>query len=481
MNSHDLRRLDNSHVWHPFTAMSAFRDEQAPIIVEAEGFHLIDTEGRRFIDGHSSLWCNIHGHRVPAIDEAIQKQLNRVAHSTLLGLSNEPSIALATELVQQAPLGLNKVFFSDCGAAGVEAALKIAYQYHRQKSNPSEKRDLFVCLEQAYHGDTVGAMSLGGIDPFHSLFGSLLFPAKRVPTPGGSRRQRDRNSNPPTGFAFRPNIFDSSRLLSETEELAELERILEENAHRIAGFVIEPLVQAAAGILVHPHGYLKKVRELTQRHDILLIADEIAVGFGRTGTLFACEQENVSPDILILSKGLTGGYLPLAATLVTDEIYTAFLGDPWLGRTFQHGHTYTGNPLACAAALASLQLIHTNQVVPNAQRMSEVLRREMTSLTRSDPPHQRQTSTHARVLEVRQKGTMVGIELVQDNAELSPFPADKRVGHLVTTACRRRGVILRNIGDVVVLMPAPSMPEPLVVELCQIVKESLAEISTLVI
>ena len=461
MNANELRQLDNAHVWHPFTAMSTYRDECAPIIVEADGFHLTDAEGRRYLDGHSSLWCNIHGHRVPAIDAAIRNQLDRVAHSTLLGLANEPSIELAAELVRRTPAGLNKVFYSDCGAAGVEVAMKIAYQYHRQKPGGPEERDLFVCLDHAYHGDTVGTISLGGIDRFHSLFGSLMFPALRVPSPG--RRQE-------TGVRSQESEFSD-------RAVAELEQTLAENADRIAGFVIEPVVQAAAGILVHPPGYLKRVRELTKQYGIPLIADEIAVGFGRTGTLFACEQENVSPDILILSKGLTGGYLPLAATLVTDEIYDAFLGDPWLGRTFYHGHTYTGNPLACAAALASLRLIDDNDVVGNARRIEAVMRRELASLTEPGGSRLPRGVVNAHVGEVRQKGVMVGIELVQDRETMTPFPPEQRIGHQVTLACRREGVILRNIGDVIVLMPAPAMPEELVVELCHVVREAIAEVT----
>ncbi len=488
MNSHNLRQLDNAHLWHPFTAMAAYRDEHAPIIVEADRFHLIDTDGRRYLDGHSSLWCNIHGHRIPAIDAAIRRQLDRVAHTTLLGLANEPSIELAAELVRRTPAGLNKVFYADCGAAGVEVALKIAYQYHRQKPGGPEERDLFMCLDHAYHGDTVGTISLGGIDRFHSLFGSLMFPALRVPSPGRRRESGDRSQNEE----------------AEGPAFAQLEQTLAENSHRIAGFVIEPLVQAAAGILVHPPGYLKRVRELTRQYGIPLIADEIAVGFGRTGTLFACEQEAVSPDILILSKGLTGGYLPLAATLVTDEIYDAFLGEPWSGRTFFHGHTYTGNPLACAAALASLRLIDEHGVVANARRIEAVMRRELAPLAGQSVvgcvkssertvvcdvllnPVRSEDSTHpttpdvpvsaaAHVAEVRQKGTMVGIELVQNREPVTPFPPEQRIGHQVTLACRRRGVILRNIGDVIVLMPAPAMPEELVVELCRAVKEAIEE------
>ena len=474
MNSHELRQLDNDHVWHPFTAMSAYRDESAPIIVEADGFHLTDTDGRRYLDGHSSLWCNIHGHRVSAIDAAIRKQLDRVAHSTLLGLANEPSIELAAELVRRTPAGLNKVFYADCGAAGVEVALKIAFQYHCQKSSGPEERDLFVCLDHAYHGDTVGTISLGGIDRFHSLFGSLMFPALRVPSPALRLPSRGRESPGSSMSVCAPKSRGTHVPRSEAE--TELEQILAEHAHRIAGFVIEPLVQAAAGILVHPPGYLKRVRELTRQYGIPLIADEIAVGFGRTGTLFACEQEDVSPDILILSKGLTGGYLPLAATLVTDEIYDAFLGDPWSGRTFYHGHTYTGNPLACAAALASLRLIDEHDVLANVLRIESVLRRELAPLAEPRDSLPTLGGTNAHVAEVRQKGTMVGIELVQDRETLTPFPPEWRVGHQVTLACRRRGVILRNIGDVIVLMPAPAMQEELVVELCQVVRDSIGEV-----
>lgn len=435
--SQELRDLDNAYVWHPFTAMSAFVDEHAPIITHADGFHLFDADGRRYLDGHSSLWCNVHGHRVPEIDAAIREQLAHVAHSTLLGLSNVPSIELAAALIERAPAGLRKVFYADCGAAGVEAALKIAWQYHRQKSRGTEQRDLFVCLGSAYHGDTVGTISLGGIDKFHSLFGGLMFAALRVPTPATPDMSLD-------------------------QCLAETEAILSKHADRIAGFIIEPLVQAAAGILIHPPGYLRAIRELTERLGILLIADEIAVGFGRLGTLFACEQEQVSPDMLIVSKGLTAGYLPLAATLVTDEIYNAFLGEPWQGRTFYHGHTYTGNPLACAVALASLRRIESHKVLNNVRKIEQVLSIELAPL--------------ATRLPLRHKGTMVGIDLV-DPTTREPFPLEERMGHQVTLACRERGVIVRNIGDTLVLMPAPAMPIELVRELCQVVQDAIDDVT----
>lgn len=442
-----FRELDKAHVWHPFCQMRQFIDDGAPIIASADRFELIDLEGRRYLDGVSSLWCNVHGHRVPAIDLAIRQQLDRVSHSTLLGLSNVSSIELAAELVRLAPDGLEKVFYSDDGATAVEVALKLAYQFHRQKPRP-ESRDLFVGLSNAYHGDTVGTVSLGNIDAFHRCYEQLLFSTLRVPCPASSRR---------------PPGFDVD--LWKEHCLVELEQMLEANGDRIAAFVIEPLVQAAAGILVHPPGYLRRVRELTQRYGILLIADEVAVGFGRTGTLFACEQEDVVPDMLCLSKGITGGYLPLAATLTTDEVYSAFLGEPHSGRTFFHGHTYTGNPLGCAAALASLELFESNRVLDNVAECSKLLTDRTAEIR--DWPH---------VGEIRQKGILVGIELVADKTTQQPFAPEQCIGHQVTLAARRRGLFTRPLGDVLTIVPAPAMPSELVNRLCDLLFESLREV-----
>jgi adenosylmethionine---8-amino-7-oxononanoate aminotransferase len=445
-----LREWDNQFLWHPFTPMLAYRDEVAPIIEAADGFFLIDVGGRRYLDGISSLWCNVHGHRVPEIDRAIRRQLDRVAHTTLLGLSSVPSIVLSHELVARAPRGLSKVFYSDSGATSVEVALKIAYQYHAQKEGApvARRRDRFLCLGNAYHGDTLGTVSVGGILLFHSVYRDLLFKTVTVPPP----------------VAFRtPRGFTPSAYIEHC--YAELERLIVENRERAAGFIIEPLVQGAAGMLVHPPGYLARVRQLTQEHGIPLIADEVAVGFGRTGTLFACEQENVCPDLLCVAKGLTGGYLPLAATLATDEIYNAFLAPPEEGKTFFHGHTYTGNALACAAALASLRLLDENGVVENVRANARRIEARLGALKAS--PH---------VGEIRQKGTMVGIELVRDRATSEPFAPALRMGHQVTLAARKREVILRPLGDVVVLMPAPAMPAELVDRLCDVAVDSIEEV-----
>jgi adenosylmethionine-8-amino-7-oxononanoate aminotransferase len=438
MNAAELRQLDNAHVWHPFTPMLEHGQEETPVIVAGDGFHLLDTDGRRYLDGVSSLWCNIHGHRVPEIDRALREQLDRIAHTTLLGLDNVPSIELATALVRRMPTHLTRVFYSDNGSTAVEAALKIAYQYYPQRRTRPEDRELFVSFSGAYHGDTVGSVSVGGIDLFHGTYGGLLFKTLKVPSPATFRL--------PTGHTA--ESYDAHCV-------AELERVFHENRGRIAGFVLEPLVQGAAGILVHPPGWLARVRELTHLHDVLLIADEVATGFGRTGTFLACEQEQVCPDILCLSKGITGGYLPLAVTLTTDAVYEAFLDEPAVGKTFFHGHTYTGNPLACAAALASLELFETARVLENVRETSAILARRLTELV--DHPH---------VGQIRQKGIMVGIELVREKERKTPYAAAERIGHRVVLAAREHGVVIRPLGDVIVLMPAPAMPPVLVEELC---------------
>lgn len=442
-----LRRWDRDHVWHPFTPMTAWLREDAPIIVAADGFFLKSSDGRTYLDGISSLWCNVHGHRVPELDQAVRSQVDRVAHSTLLGLAGETSSRLARALIERAPAGLNRVFYSDSGATSVEVALKLAYQYHRQKPGGPEQRDTFVSVGNAYHGDTLGTVSVGAIDLFHRSYRDLLFPTLNVPSPVATRIPPGHSRD-----SWLQHCFD------------EVTRIVSDRADRIAGLIIEPLVQGAAGILVHPPGYLRHVRQQCTEHRIPMIADEVAVGFGRTGTLFACEQEQVCPDLMCLAKGISGGYLPLAATLTTDEIFDAFLGEAHEGRTFFHGHTYTGNALACAAGLVSLELFERNGVIDNVRAGSELLTGLLQEL-----------ASHPHVGEIRQKGLMVGIELVRNREMMEPFPSALRIGHQVTLAARRRGVIIRPLGDVIVLMPAPAMPVDLVRTLCETAVESIIE------
>ncbi len=445
LSREQLEQWDREHVWHPFTPMQAYAAEQPLIIAEARGCFLVDLDGREYLDGVSSLWCNVHGHRVPQLDEALRQQLDAVAHSTLLGLSNVPAIRLARRLVELAPPGLNHVFYSDDGATAVEVALKMAFQYWRQCPSPRPEKTRYLALTRAYHGDTLGDVSIGDIDRFHGLFRPLLFPIVRAPSP----------------YCYRcPLGLERSSCKIDCAE--ELEDLIGRHAETLAAVAIEPLVQGAAGMIVAPQGYLHRVREATRRHHVLMIADEVAVGFGRTGTLFACTQEDVRPDFLCLAKGLTGGYLPMAATLTTDEVYNAFLGPPSAGRTFYHGHTYTGNPLGSAVALANLDLLQSPSGLSSLPEKIERLRGHLNRL-----------GDLAVVGDVRQKGMMAGIELVKDRNTKEPFPADQRMGARVCRLARERGVLLRPLGDTIVVMPPLAIDLPLLDHLGDVLYESI--------
>jgi adenosylmethionine-8-amino-7-oxononanoate aminotransferase len=421
-NLQDLRDWDRTYVWHAFTQMA----EYEPFIVErAEGCVLTDIDGNHYIDGVSSLWCNIHGHRHPKIDAAIRAQLDRVAHVTNLGSSNPTTIRLAKRLVEIAPPGLPHVFFSDDGATAVEVAIKMAFQYWRQRPDPRPDKTCYLALGDGYHGDTLGSVSVGGVERFRAMFRPLLFETLRLPAPDSYRT--------PPGVA-REDLAQY--------HLEKLEQVLAEHHGRIAAMVIEPLVQAAAGMVMHPPGYLRGVRELTRKYDVLLIVDEVAMGFGRTGRMFACEHENVTPDLLCLAKAMTGGYLPMAATLATEEIWQAFLGTYAESKTFYHGHTYGGNPLGAAAALATLDVFEEErtleQLVAKIARLGEHLAR----LARL--PH---------VGDVRQRGLIAAIELVLDVATKEPYPWEERRGLRVCDHAFREGVWIRPLGNVIVIMP----------------------------
>jgi adenosylmethionine-8-amino-7-oxononanoate aminotransferase len=422
-----LRELDRQHIWHPFTHMKLWLDDDPLVIVAAEGMHLIDSDGRRYLDGVSSLWCNVHGHRVKEIDDAVRAQLDRVAHSTLLGLANEPAILLADRLMKIVPRNLTKVFYSDSGATATEVAFKLAAQYWYNIGRP-EKTE-FVGFAEAYHGDTFGAMSVGRTAAFHKPYWPMLFPVHFAPSP----------------YVYRSRTPDDPEQVKR-DCLEALEKILEQRGAKIAAVCIEPVVQGAGGMIVQPPGFVREVRRLASEYETLLILDEVAVGFGRTGRMFACEHESVEPDLMCVAKGISGGYLPLAATFATQRIFDAFLGEPWEGRTFFHGHTYTGNPLACAAALASLDLFDEHDLVNAVARKSIELCRMLDDLR--PLPH---------VGDIRHKGFMVGIELVADKATRRPFDPRRRVGAEVCAKVRKRGVIIRPLGDVIVLMPPLAM------------------------
>jgi adenosylmethionine-8-amino-7-oxononanoate aminotransferase len=414
-NSAELTAWDRGHFWHAFTQM----DEYEPLIIErAEGCWLVDIHQRRYLDGVSSLWCNLHGHRHPRLDAAVFQQLGKLSHATTLGLSNAPAIELARRLAELAPGELNHVFYSCDGASAVEAALKIAFQYWRQAEPARPAKSKYVAFNLAYHGDTIGSTSLGGIERFHDLFQPLLFDVIRLPSP-------------------------DVRAGDAAFHLARLERVLAERHDEIAAVVLEPLVQGAAGMVMQPPGFLRGVRELTQRYGSLLIADEIVTGFGRTGRMFACEQEGVTPDLMCLGKSLTAGYLPMAATLATSDVYNAFLGPHAAGRTFQHGHTYGGNPLAAAAACASLDLLADERI------LEESLPRKVERLRAALAP----LENHPHVADVRQLGLMAGIELAADRGACQPFPSHERRGWKTCQEAISRGVWLRPLGDVIVVMP----------------------------
>lgn len=419
----EFERKDKQYVWHPFTQMKGWLESSQTVITDASGIKLTDTDGREYYDAVSSLWVNIHGHRRAEIDQAIMNQLGKVAHSTALGLANVPAAEYAEQLVKVAPEGLNKVFYSDDGSTAVEVAIKMAFQYWQHKGKPDKKR--FVALEQAYHGDTVGTVSVGGIDLFHRVFKPLLFEPFHVPSPS----------------CYHCKLADSPEQCGLACAQA-LEELLAAKHEEIAALVIEPLVQAAAGMLMSPPGYLAKVREITQKYNVLLIADEVATGFGRTGKLFACEHEQVRPDLMCLSKGITGGYLPLAATLTTDEIYQAFLGDMADKRTFYHGHSYTANQLGCAAALASLKIFADEQVIEGLEPKIAAIRTKLAIIGEQE-----------HVGDARQCGMIAGIELMQDKTAKQPYPWDQTTGAKVCMKAREYGVFIRPVGDVVVFMP----------------------------
>ena len=421
----ELRHWDRHHVWHAFTQMQ----EYEPLLIErGEGAWLVDTDGTRYLDGSASMWCAIHGHRHPRLDSALQAQLAKVAHTTNLGLSNPTTVEFARRLAEVAPPGLDRVFFSGDGSSAIETALKMAFQYWLQAAPPRPGRTRFIAIGEAYHGDTLGAIGVGGVDRFTAMFAPLTFEAIRLPSPGGPC--------PATG---RPAP-------SLGEALANVEQALVSHAGEVAAIIMEPLMQAAAGIYVHPPGFLRGVAELARRHDVLLILDEVAVGFGRTGTMFACQQENVSPDFLCLAKGLTAGYLPMAATLTTERIWNAFLGRHTDRRTFFHGHTYGGNPLAAAVGIASLDIFRDEQTLESLPPKIERLREHATRIAAL--PH---------VGAVRQCGLAVGFELVADKASGTAYPWQERRGMQACLAARAHGGLLRPLGDVVVVWPPLSI------------------------
>tara|TARA_Y100000746_G_scaffold56284_1_gene45449 strand:+ start:142 stop:1464 length:1323 start_codon:yes stop_codon:yes gene_type:complete len=430
-SSTKIKSYDLDYIWHPFTQMKEYLKEDPLVIEDSDGVYLIDSDGNRYIDGVSSLWVNIHGHKVSKINKAIKNQVDKIAHSTLLGVTNPSASLLAKKLIDISPAGLKKVFYSGDGASAVEVALKMAFQYWLIKGK--KRKNNFVCLKDGYHGDTLGAVSVGGIDVFHSTFKPLLFKSYKIPS------------------------YDSS-----DNTIARLESILIKKADTIAALIMEPYVQAAGGIKVATKGYLKKIQKLCKKFDILLILDEVATGFGRTGEMFACDHDNVTPDILVLGKGLTGGYLPLSATITTNDIFETFLGEHEELKAFFHGHSYSGNPLACSAAIANLEIFEEEQTIKKAKKVIEIFEEEL-----------KEFSGLEHVSSVRNKGLMAGIDLKKNVKKNINYKFNERIGKKVCDIAKKDGVLIRPLGDTIVIMPPVSIKQKELKKLTRTIYKSI--------
>lgn len=445
MNTEQLLQWSKEHMWLPFTQMSDY--ERDPLIIESgEGVRLKDINGKEYLDGYSSLWLNVHGHRNKEIDQAIKDQIDKISHSTLLGAANVPSILLAKKLVELSPERLTRAFYSDSGATAVEISIKMAYQYWQNVGQPEKKK--FVTLRNGYHGDTVGTMSVGSIDIYHRVYSSLLFDTIVMPFPN----------------VYRHPSTDPKTVCEDS--LTELEDLFKEQHDEIAGITVESIVQGAGGMNLMPKGYLKGVETLCRKYNVLLIVDEVATGFGRTGKMFAVEHENVEPDMMTLAKGITGGYLPIAVTMASEEIYEAFYGEFSEGKTFYHGHSFTGNQLGCAAALANIEIFKRDNLIEKTQEKSIWLTKQLEEI-----------ASLKHVGDVRQLGTMCGIELVKNKETKEAFPATERTGYLATLKMRELGMLTRPLGDVLVFMPPLASTYEELTEMINILKEGIKQVT----
>jgi adenosylmethionine---8-amino-7-oxononanoate aminotransferase len=474
-----IAQLDRRYVWHPFTQMRDWLKNDPIVIVSAKGANLRDARGRSYLDANSSIWTNLHGHRHPKLDAALRSQLKKIAHSSALGLANEPAALLAQQLVSAAnppplkrharlaPARLEKVFYSDDGSTALEVALKLAYETCRRTTGNPQPR--FLSLTGAYHGDTVGAVSLGHIDLFHKAYQGLLFRSDQVMAPYCYRCPFNR---------ARPECADARTYRQCRWECVDQVAARLERQHRrgapYAGLVVEPLMQGAAGMIPQPQGWLGRVAELARANKTPLIMDEVMTGFGRTGpgpgvdqssNLFACHNEKVQPDYMAVAKGLTGGYLPLAATLVRQSVFDVYLGEYDEFKTFFHGHSYTANQLGCSVALASLKLLQSSRSIQQRQSVQQTLAEQLELLWE-----------HPCVGDIRQVGLIAGIELVRSRVDRAPFHLRERAGIRVCEAMTRRGVITRPIGNILVLMPPYCCTAKQVCTMVTVMREALDEV-----
>jgi adenosylmethionine---8-amino-7-oxononanoate aminotransferase len=450
-----IAQLDHRFIWHPFTQMKDWLRQEPVVIVRGDGAQLTDRRGRQYLDANSSIWTNLHGHNHPRLNRAIELQLRRIAHTSALGLANEPASLLAARLVQAAQAApgrptrsgtraatgrrLEKVFFSDDGSTAMEVALKLAYEFARRRGSRKPK---FLSLDGAYHGDTIGAVSLGHIDLFHKAFSGLVFPTDKTPAPFCYRCPFNR-AKPERADARHYRVCNEECLDKLGKQFARKAR----TGEAYAGFVFEPLIQGAAGMIAQPEGWLRKATHIARAFNTPLIADEVLTGFGRTGqgatpALFACQHEGVEPDYLALAKGLTGGYLPMAATLTTRKVFDAFLGEYSEFKTFFHGHSFTANQLGAAASLASLDLLETAASVRARSALEKTLAAELDSLW-----------ALPRVGDIRRVGLIAGIELVKSWRTREPYALRERAAIRVCETMAKHAVLTRPIGNVVVILP----------------------------
>jgi len=446
MTKDELIRLDRRHVWHPCT-QEKDHELLPPIpISKGEGVHLIDVDGRRYIDGVSSWWVNLFGHSHPRLNRALQEQAGRVAQHIFAGFTHEPAVELAQRLCQLAPGDLNKVFFADNGSAAVEIALKMSFQFWQQSGLPDKVR--FVSISEGYHGETVGALSVGGCDLYRQIYKPILLDTFQAQGPDCFRCP-----------------YGKHRDSCDAECFEHLERLVTERQDEIAAVIVEPLIQGAAGMRIYPPAYLRKLRKLCDACSVHYIADEIAVGFGRTGRMFANEHAGVAPDFMCLSKGITGGYLPLSTVLTRDEIYEVFYDDYASLKAFLHSHSYTGNALACALAVEVLDIFEEERILERLEPKMALL--DASASTFENMPE---------VGEVRRCGMVAAVEMVQDKTRKTPFPWQQRRGYQVYQKALDMGALLRPLGNVVYFMPPLTIEEDTLEELIDIAYRAIVAV-----
>lgn len=443
----DYVKKDLEHIWHPCSQMKDYEDFPPIIADHAKGLYIYDINGKKYADVISSWWCNLLGHCSDRINTAVKDQIDKLEHVIFANFSHKPAITLCDELFKILPKGLRKFCFTDNGSSAIEAAMKMSFQYHYQTGNPQKKS--FMALSDAYHGETIGALSIGGVDLYSEIYKPMLLDIIRIESPDCYRCSYSKDRESCSAQCF---------------EKAEIE--FEKHGDNVCAIVVEPLLQAAAGMKIYPAVYLEKLRAICDQYNVHLIADEIATGYGRTGKMFACDHAGISPDIMCLSKGLTGGYLPMALAITTDRIYDAFYADYSEGKAFMHSHTYSGNPLACSAAVEVLKILKEENIVENAGNNAEYF----TALIKE------KLQDHRHCGDIRSLGLINAIELVKDKKTKQPFDKSCRYGYHIYKKALEKGVILRPLGDVVYFNPPLNITREEMKDVVEVCAQSIHEV-----